>query len=133
MRVTANFNQPKTTNKQAFGKAHIIMREERLLWETATQYGYKEKYVVPLKKMWKEMKKVPALKEAIRKAPKEVKIDFSVTNFNPGAFDVTITKGKNPEYKFHGTLAPTGMPDGYSDYFVKHLTSSIKSASKRRG
>lgn len=131
MRVTNNLNQPKT-NKQSFEKAHVILKEERLLWDTAAQYGYKEKYVVPLKKMWKEMKKTPALREALRKAPRDVEVDFTVTNYSPGAFKIGISKAKDKEYRYSCVVAPTDMPENFKQKAIFSLTDAIKSISRKR-
>lgn len=129
MKVITNYNQPKVKS-QNFGRAHIIMREDHLLLNSATIYEDRQNYVVPLKKLWKEMKKTHQLKEEMRKAPKEVEVDFTAIKTNPGSFYVSVSNKKGSNRPYSTIITSTEMPKDGVAQLTQNLAKAIQSMHK---
>lgn len=118
-----NNHQHYQKNQSHFGSAKLILEEKNLLWNTAEKYGYKEKYVDPLKALFKKITQQPEFKNALEKAPENTIINVGVTNFSPGAFFVDVKVAE--DLKHSSIIAPTGMNESQEDLFVKSLIKSI--------
>lgn len=95
-----NKSERSLNNKKqtSFGEATVIARNADLLWNTASKYGYKQKYVVPFRKLLSQIMQVPELKLASKDASKDIQISTNVTNFSPAAFRIGVSKKDDSKF-----------------------------------
>lgn len=106
-----NKSESSLNNKKqtSFGEATIIARNADLLWDTASKYGYKQKYVVPFRKLLSQILQVPELKQASQSAPNNVEISTYVTDFSPSVFRIGVSKKGDSKFTQSFLVNPLGI------------------------